>query len=616
VIWKHISNLFILLFEWTQCSEAAAEMEKTTQFTYETLQSSRAIRLIKFLPGSNPTCQIVTVEVEKAPPYVALSYTWGSKDTPRFVLANGSEIRITANLAEAIDAIFPFARERNMMFWADSICINQADVVERSRQVRLMNTIYRSAAIVAIWLGPAKHESDLAFDKMKEWKARFDQLKNDCGGSEELAVTSISSDDPFFIGSRDSEQQRALEALREICRRSWWRRAWIVQEGTIADPTRNILFCGSRRIDWTHLRAALQITHHATHYRTSGMSVDFYDGMAIRLDGFRKDREAGCNISLLRVLRLIRAYDCEDPRDKIYAALGMAMDVDENDIIPDYEKPTSAVYRDIVDFYVSKQDDHSLDILGYVWRSARGTAFEHRPVSNIPSWVPDWTFVVSMFPFEKYLDSDAYGQRENAYNATKMTSDHCYIDGAHLCLRGSILDHITRVSTLCEWNLASGGLKEERSWMSKDADNLYFTGETSMEAFNHTIVADIGRRDYQTESEVTYRGSTIDWDIIDQDTNDLNARERQRQSWMLIDTKAATFGRRLFETSRGFMGLGPPGAQVGDQVCLLLGGQVLYVLRDRGDGHSEFIGECYVHGMMDGQACEDESFSIRDIVLV
>jgi hypothetical protein len=616
VIWKYISSLFLLLFEWTKCSVAAAKMEKTTQFTYETLQSSRTIRLIKFLPGLNSTCQIVTVEVEKAPPYVALSYTWGSKDTPRVILADGAEIRITANLAEAIDAIRPFARERNMMFWADSICINQTDDHERSRQVRLMNTIYRSAEVVAIWLGPAEHASDLAFDKMKEWKARIDQLKENCDGSEQLAVTSISSDDPFFFGPPGSEQWRALEAIHNICRRPWWRRAWIVQEGTIASPVRTIIFCGGRHVNWTYLRAALQITHLVTHYQSSGMSVDSYDGMAIRLDGFRQDREVGSNISLLDVLRLIRGYDCEDPRDKLYAALGMAMDVNKNDIIPDYKKSPMAVYRDIVKFCISKRNDHSLDFLGHVWRSARGTAFEHQPVSKIPSWVPDWTFKVYMFPFEKYLDSDAYGRRENAYNATKTSNGYCYIDGARLCLQGSVLDHITRVSTICEWNLVSGGLNAERSWTPKNADNPYFTGETLMEAFNHTLTADIGWQQNENQSGVLSRGFAIDWNIVEQDRNDLTASERQVQSEMLIDTKQRTFGRRLFETSRGFMGLGPPAAQVGDQVCLLLGGQVLYVLRDREDGHKEFIGECYVHGMMDGQACEDESFSIRDIVLV
>lgn len=585
------------------------------RFSYEPLQSNRTIRLIEFLPGPSPTCQIVTVEVEKAPPYVALSYTWGSKNLSRTMRANGAEIPITKNLAEAIDAIFIFARGRSMMFWADSICINQADVHERSSQVRLMNTIYRSAEMVAIWLGPAAHNSDLAFEKMMGWKVRFDELKEQFGASDELAVTSISSDDPFFFGPSGSEEQRALEALRMICRRPWWKRAWIVQEATIANPVRTILFCGSRRIDWTYLRAALQITHHVTHYQSSGMSIDFEDGMAIRLDEFRKDRECGAHISLLRVLRLIRAYECEDPRDKLYSALGMAMDVYEDDIVPDYTKPWPAVYSDIVRFYISKLDDHSLDFLGEVWRSAPGTTFEHHHDKKLSSWTPDWTFTASLHPFEKVLNSDDYGGSKNVYNAAGMSHGNCYIDGSHLCLQGLLFDRITRVSTICQWNLAAGGIDTEQSWKPESAGKLYFTGETLMGAFNHTIVADVGRRNLESDWDLS-RGFAMDWDLIEQDRNKLTAEERQRQSWMLIDTKMMTFGRRLFETSRGFIGLGPAAAQIDDEISLLLGGQVWYVLRAREDGHHEFVGEAYVHGMMDGQACKDESFSIRDIVLV
>lgn len=43
---------------------------------------------------------------------------------------------------------------RTAYLWADSLCINQADVSERSHQVNLMGAIYKSAESVLVWLGP------------------------------------------------------------------------------------------------------------------------------------------------------------------------------------------------------------------------------------------------------------------------------------------------------------------------------------------------------------------------------------------------------------------------------------------------------------------------------
>jgi hypothetical protein len=37
--------------------------------------------------------------------------------------------------------------------WIDSICINQQDIAEKTRQVRLMHHIYRQAFKVTVWLG-------------------------------------------------------------------------------------------------------------------------------------------------------------------------------------------------------------------------------------------------------------------------------------------------------------------------------------------------------------------------------------------------------------------------------------------------------------------------------
>jgi hypothetical protein len=61
-----------------------------------------------------------------------------------------------------------------------------------------------------------------------------------------------------------------------------------------------------------------------------------------------------------------------------------------------------------------------------------------------------------------------------------------------------------------------------------------------------------------------------------------------------------TAWKRLFVTSAGFLGVAPFHAQEGDVVCLLLGGEVPYLLRPSGNEYT-FVSECYVHGMMDGE---------------
>ena len=61
-------------------------------------------------------------------------------------------------------------------------------------------------------------------------------------------------------------------------------------------------------------------------------------------------------------------------------------------------------------------------------------------------------------------------------------------------------------------------------------------------------------------------------------------------------------GRRMFKRHDGRLGLAPPGAEAGDSICVFLGGDVPYILWEVNTGIWEFIGECYLHEMMDGQA--------------
>lgn len=64
--------------------------------------------------------------------------------------------------------------------------------------------------------------------------------------------------------------------------------------------------------------------------------------------------------------------------------------------------------------------------------------------------------------------------------------------------------------------------------------------------------------------------------------------------------------RAFFITDGGRMGIGPQDMQSTDIICILFGGTVPYVLRPT-ENSDEYllIGECYVHGVMSGEAIDD-----------
>lgn len=150
-------------------------------YTYKGLARDRdEIRLLKLLPDnpSSPAskllslesgqhsilrCQLITVDLDQAPPYVALSYTWATEDgdaglTRRMIVHSEVEtendglmyptetdevIYVTANCEDAL------RRTRDSSFteflWVDAICIDQNRILERNYQVSTMDRIYTKA---------------------------------------------------------------------------------------------------------------------------------------------------------------------------------------------------------------------------------------------------------------------------------------------------------------------------------------------------------------------------------------------------------------------------------------------------------------------------------------
>ncbi|KAF2437268.1 hypothetical protein P171DRAFT_373750, partial [Karstenula rhodostoma CBS 690.94] len=154
------------------------EQKRLTLYDYnDTLFSRRLgferreIRLLYIMPNANALSTVEMVmahcNLDEHPPYEALSYTGGDpgsnlsstsqkdfKDTWEetfTVIVNDIEFKVKRNLKEAL---YRFRKTHaGKAIWIDSICINEADPVERTEQVRLMCEVYGEAEDVPIWLG-------------------------------------------------------------------------------------------------------------------------------------------------------------------------------------------------------------------------------------------------------------------------------------------------------------------------------------------------------------------------------------------------------------------------------------------------------------------------------
>ncbi|KAF2025760.1 hypothetical protein EK21DRAFT_92947 [Setomelanomma holmii] len=63
------------------------------------------------------------------------------------------------------------------------------------------------------------------------------------------------------------------------------------------------------------------------------------------------------------------------------------------------------------------------------------------------------------------------------------------------------------------------------------------------------------------------------------------------------------FERRIVTTKTGFLGLAPAEAEAGDSIAIPYGCDNPVVLRSCKDGY-RYVGECYIDGLMDGEAIE------------
>jgi hypothetical protein len=313
-----------------------------------------------------------------------------------------------------------------------------------------------------------------------------------------------------------------------------------------------------------------------------------------------RERRKTSSLSLLFVLNESRFREATDPWDRVYAALGVTTDPIASHIKPDYNSPVGEVYRDLAKVWIRKAEPgHRLDILGCL-DDVTSTTPKVR--------LPDWRKPLNAGPLYKHSKESITADR--SYRADGGALEEVLFTEHYAEVKGARIDgfkEILRVSDKVY------DILTEKQRGSTCASCGYPTVQDARSAFLHTVTADAESRigtyivdGYHVQFDTRRRNHAIDWHFEDREDTISSPSDVAMTGSLFGDMKRATHRRRFVWTNNGFMGLVPKDTKVGDRVCILFGGSVLYILSTHPDSDwlDVCIGQCYIHGLMDGEAFE------------
>ncbi|KAI3326072.1 hypothetical protein HD806DRAFT_489132 [Xylariaceae sp. AK1471] len=452
------------------------------------------------------------------------------------------------------------------------------------------------------------------------------------------------------------------QILRAFFDQPWFHRVWTVQEAVLA-ASANIMI-GDWELDWVPFAQAIQVLeygmklsmdHSLTWRMTGATSKDNQTRLDIEATAYActiQRREARTE-PLIRLLDHSQTRKATNPVDHVFAVLGMAKEIAQPSsstkmprlLTVDYTKPAAHVFRDATWFIIL----NSISLAPItVAEFADNPAFP-----DCPTWVPVWS--------QPRRTSSFFARNFNTHNGTSLQLQEPQSFDI-LCVTGYTFETVRQITGVLPMESESG--KIETGWhyppwerdkeFVNDAWRTAFQYITSLEEsngnialsertpntgklkqllpryqrFDETLKAFVytlagyeyggshsneeGTSDEIIKSGEAWLGTYLK-DISSRMTTWTKIRHRIKEAIypandLLFQASllGACFGRRFFVTENGFFGVGSAGIQERDIVAVVLGLPVPLILRDVADsdpGAKSYmlIGECYVHGIMDGE---------------
>lgn len=627
-------------------------MEMTThEYQYSPLSGPRQIRLLKLHPGAIPedpqlSVDLITLPLDAAPPFAALSYAWGDPLPQAEIRCCGLAAKIGLSLCSALRQLRPHAAEPERLIWADALCINQEDTAERNAQVRMMGDIYARAANTFIWLG----EEDDNVARAMTWLQRFFNVWVilHAEGTETVIPTILGR-----VGlNAHLEAEKALqsafgerrdEAYRDIwmlLRRPWFARKWVIQEVAKSTKHEMVLVSGSKRLAWKVVQAWLWfvVTSPLTlmmflgscpwsvETSSAGSSDVYSDFNQAKMLALMRDKEAPLMLLLSRTL----SFRCTDPRDHIIALLGLSTDGSFHENLIDYDIPTEELYHRLAQACLKSPQD-----LRILWSFISIVPVDRR---GSISWMPNIGELPAM-PGISVLTLEVSQTMDVVSGPCRSKELDASMSGNQLQIKGRIVDRIeqlgmnmsnsselgnfVQIMTTVDTKIAVGRWEcwLDESWgiaeMANHDENSYLSAllaEDFMKTYMPETIAAV-RKDFPAyRRAVKALTSAADEASFSEAEASLGATESVcHLETLMLKMLYRRFGRTL----HGAVGWMPQEAEEGDLICVFDGMELPYAVRpkDGTGGVYALVGECLISGLVAGEAMDTETVQSMTINL-
>ncbi|CAK7213087.1 hypothetical protein SBRCBS47491_001683 [Sporothrix bragantina] len=423
-------------------------------YEYTSIKNEEEIRLLELYPGSGDDeirVELYSAPIDRLPPFEAISYCWGDATQSQTILCNDTPLVITTSLYGALKRFRPEpgpdAKSRTI--WADAICIQQTDLVEKACQVMHMPQVYSQAWRVLVWLGEEDEDGSLeGVDKsIAVAKSFLPDTPLDAEGLHQTAQAVMNQSRALQAQGKPNFLDHDWASLVQLLVRPWFRRKWIIQEVCLAQDA--IVYCGNITFPWADLAYVAYNTMASGVLQIIMGNTSLVSGMSF-LEDHSHDKESEKNgkvsatpkyrkipvgttlvfqnIQVIYMIRQFRhagtlldcviataSFDCTNPRDYVYALLSLPVNPTSHQVKPNYlQTPAETFTEFAVATLVGEQNLKLLSTAPAMSRP-RPARFrigpDGKPIippftfsepMKLPSWVPNLTGSGLINPFASY----------------------------------------------------------------------------------------------------------------------------------------------------------------------------------------------------------------------